>query len=257
MMVRRLTRRHKNTPGDAMRDFWDQRARENAMWYIHSELDYRHPDPTEFWRSGARTLALTLDLFGVGLEREQRVLEIGCGVGRMTRAMAPQVRAVVGLDVAPEMIERGRLELADLENVELVVGNGRDLSQFGTASFDVCYSFIVFQHIPDPEITCSYIREMGRVLKPKGWALFQISESSKVHSRSTWERTSSLKARLAQRMRLRPSNCLNANWLGSALSREQLLDALAAGGLRLDRTSGDGTQFCFVLARKLDVDAVV
>ena len=48
-------------------------------------------------------------------------------------------------------------------------------------SVDGCFSHVVFQHIPDPPITLNYVREMGRVLRPGGWALFQVSNDPTIH----------------------------------------------------------------------------
>jgi SAM-dependent methyltransferase len=234
-----------------MRAYWDPKARENPMWFIHSQLDYAAPDAEEFWRSGEEALESTLATAGARLTPADRVLEIGCGIGRMTRAIAARAGSVVGVDVSAEMIERGRAELDDLGNVELVVGSGRDLSGQDDAAFDVVYSFIVFQHIPDPAVTCAYIPEIGRVLRPGGWTVFQVSEEPAVHSRTRWSRGErSMRAFLDRRRGRRAGGCLAPEWLGSAVSHRDLLDALARGGLDLVATSGEGTQFCLVHARR-------
>ncbi len=235
-----------------MRDFWNARARENAMWFIHSCLDYNHTDEQRFWASGEEDLLRTMSLVDASFAGSERVLEIGCGMGRMTRAIAARSAAVVGVDVSTEMVERGRRALQDVGNAELTIGNGRDLSSFGDAEFDACYSFIVFQHIPDPEVTCRYIVEIGRVLKRGGWTLFHVSEQPDIHDRDTWEARHNWTERVAEWLGRRPRGCMDSRWLGSALSRPQLLDALERGGLRLQRTAGDGTQFCLVLASRVD-----
>jgi SAM-dependent methyltransferase len=235
---------------DDMRRFWDERARQNALWYIHSQLDFRNPDIDEFWRSGDDNLTRTMEPFGVHLHGHEHVLEIGCGVGRMTRALAARSARVVGIDVSEEMVQLGRQLLADIGNIELLVGTGRDLHGLDNETFDVCYSFIVFQHIPDPSITLTYIREMGRVLRRGGWALFQISESPTIHDATYWRWRIPFSQRLGALLRRAPGGCLRPEWLGSSLPRRALLEALTAGGLDLDRTTGDGTQYCFVLARK-------
>jgi SAM-dependent methyltransferase len=224
-------------------------ARENAMWYIHSVLDFGHPDEDEFWRSGADNLTATLAPFGVGFDGSERVLEIGCGIGRITRALAARASSVVGIDVSAEMVERGREALAGVDNLELVVGNGRDLSQFPDGAFDAVYSFIVFQHIPDPDVTCGYIREIGRVLRPGGWAVFQVSDMPEIHNREHWTR-GRLK-RPSRWLRREPSGTLEPQWLGSAVPREKLLAALQAGNLSLRSSVGDNTQFCLVHATRI------
>jgi SAM-dependent methyltransferase len=147
------------------------------------------------------------------------------------------------------MVQRAREALVDVPNARLIQGSGRDLAPLADHEFDVGYSFIVFQHIPDPAVTCNYITELGRVLRPGGWALFQVSELSAIHRRETWDRRTSLRGRLAAAFGRGPRGCLDQRWLGSALSRADLLAALERGELRLEATVGDGTQFCLVLAR--------
>jgi len=232
-----------------MRAFWDRRARENPMWVIHSNLDYNSPDVAEFWRSGEAALDATLAPFGLSLQPADRVLEIGCGIGRITRALAGRAGEVVGLDVSAEMLELGRKAMEDVGNVELELGSGRDLGQFADAGFDVAYSFVVFQHIPDPAVTCAYITEIGRVLRPGGWALFQVSEAPEVHLRDTYPSVRGVRRRLAELAGRAPRGTMQPQWLGSAVDRDSLLLALHAGHLELERTTGDGGQFCMVLAR--------
>jgi ubiquinone/menaquinone biosynthesis C-methylase UbiE len=235
-----------------MRGYWDQRARENAMWFIHSDLDYRHPDAAAFWASGVRDLQHTLDRLGVSITADDRVLEIGSGIGRMTRALASRARSVVGVDVSDEMVERGRTALADVANAEVRLGNGRDLEDLADASFDVCYSFIVFQHIPDARVTCTYITEIGRVLRPGGWAAFQVSDRPEIHRAETWASHFTWRERLRIAVGRRPRGTQEPQWLGSALSAAQLTAALDAGGLELERSDGVGTQYHLVLARKVE-----
>lgn len=234
----------------AMRAFWDAKARENPMYYIHNQLDYSNVDEREFWSSGRDNLDRTLGAFGREIDRGDSVVEIGCGIGRITRAIAERAGSVLGVDVSPEMVDRCREALSDLDNVRVLVGNGHDLSGVPDASAHVVYSFIVFQHIPDPSITCEYIRDIGRVLRPGGWTIFQVSESPDVHRRERWVKNETLAARFERLVGRRPRGLLAASWLGSALTHPQLLQALLEGGLAVDGAVGVGTQFCLVHAHR-------
>ncbi len=215
-----------------MRSFWDARAVENAPYYIHNLLDYDSPDLAEFWRSGEDNLRRTLEPFKRRILRTDRVLEIGCGIGRITRAIANQAAEVVGVDVSEEMVHRARKELADLTNVQILQGNGRDLGDLASSSFDVCYSFIVFQHIPDPDVTCNYIQEIGRVLRPGGWAVFQVSDQPQIHDPETYKR--SLRKMMKLRRQQQYQNTFAPQWLGSAVPRIKLLAAIGRGQLILE-----------------------
>jgi SAM-dependent methyltransferase len=231
-----------------MKRFWDERARENAMFFIHSVLAYGDTDASEFWASGAESLDCTLEPFGLRIASTDRVVEVGCGIGRMTRELAGRAAHVVGLDVSAEMIARARRELNALSNVELLEGNGSDLGGIADASVDVVYSLIVFQHIPDPSITCGYIREIGRVLRPGGWTVFQVSERPEMHVAGSHRRDRGVRATVGRVRGHRPRGTLRREWLGSAVPRTDLLAALADGGLELSGTVGDGTQYCLVHA---------
>jgi SAM-dependent methyltransferase len=77
-----------------------------------------------------------LERLGV-LAPERAVLEIGCGIGRFAEALASRVAAVVGIDIAPGMIEAARERCAELANVRLLPTSGQDLAGFGPASFDL------------------------------------------------------------------------------------------------------------------------
>ena len=235
---------------DAMRDFWDKRARENALWYICSNLDYAQPDSERFWASGEEDLDRILPQFEIHLDGSQQVVEIGCGTGRLTRALARRTRMVVGIDVSAEMVERARKALAAVPNAEVVLGNGRDLSDFKDASFDFGFSFIVFQHIPDPAITATYIAEIGRVLRQGGSTVFQISQRTEYHERAFWQTRHGLWDRFKWLVHVGPRGCLSAPWLGSSLTTAELEAALSKGGLRLEKLVDAGTQFCLVHASK-------
>lgn len=238
---------HDKEPA-GMGAFWDAKARENPMYFIHSELDYRSTDEAEFWASGERSLEKTLAPFGLEIGPADRVVEIGCGIGRLTRPLARRARRVVGVDVSPGMVRKARQALADLDNVELLVGNGSDLSALPDGSADIVYSFIVFQHIPDPTITCNYVREIGRVLRTGGWTVFQVSERPEVHRPSPVDL--GMRSALRRAAGRQPKGRTDPAWLGSAVPRPMLLQAICDGGLELRATVGDATQYCMVHAAK-------
>ena len=78
----------------------------------------------------------------------KRLLDFGCGVGRLVIPFAALAQEVVGLDVSPSMLEEARKNCADrqLRNVSLHLSDD-DLST-AIGEFDLIHSSIVFQHIP-------------------------------------------------------------------------------------------------------------
>jgi SAM-dependent methyltransferase len=232
-----------------MARFWDSRAAEDPFYFVDNRLQYRHPDLDLFWREGERDLAQLLDCVGASLSPQDDVAEIGCGVGRLTRAIARQVRSVCALDVSERMLDLAREHNPELENVTWILGDGHTLSGLESETADACISHVVFQHIPDPQITLSYVREIGRVLRPGGWAAFQISNDSRVHEGRPALRRAR-RAVLAARGRV-PRGQDDPRWRGSMVQLDALHAAASDGSMQVDRVVGEGTQWCVVLTRRV------
>jgi SAM-dependent methyltransferase len=107
--------------------------------------------------------------------RRRHLLDFGCGVGRVTRALAAHFESVVGVDVASTMIARARLLNRAYPNCRFVVTPHAHLHGFETGTFDAVYSRLVLQHIP-PALVCQYIPELIRVLAPGGVLMFQLPD---------------------------------------------------------------------------------
>ena len=103
----------------------------------------------------------------VGIETEDVVLEIGCGVGRVGKVVAPLCRKWIGCDVASNMLSLTAKRLEGLSNVELLEISGYNLSGVADASVDVVYCTVVFMHLESWD-RYNYISEAFRVLRPKG-----------------------------------------------------------------------------------------
>ncbi len=113
-----------------MREDWDARARENARHFIATASPEWNSE--EFFNSGRLNVfhEILTDLGNVcqGMSaKNMKVLEIGCGAGRMTRALAEVFGEVYAVDVSGEMIAKAKEALADLGNVHLFQNNGADL----------------------------------------------------------------------------------------------------------------------------------
>lgn len=108
-------------------------------------------------------------LRGVGLLGADRlVVEIGCGDGRLLRALSPEVEAVVGLDASALMCAEARDHTAGLDNVVVLQTSGRDLSLLEDQSPDLLLAADSFPRILAAGLAEAHLREAARVLAPGG-----------------------------------------------------------------------------------------
>jgi ubiquinone/menaquinone biosynthesis C-methylase UbiE len=122
-------------------------------------------DPDEFEAAGRRDAARIGEL----IKPTDVVLDLGCGIGRVARYVAPLCREIWAVDASETMLEYARKRLADLPNVRLVQGAGTSLPDVPSESIDVAYSTLTLQHV-EREHAFLLLRELRRILKPGGRA---------------------------------------------------------------------------------------
>ena len=132
-------------------------------------------DVDEFFETGR----LEVSRLMTGVERlvpllpKRRALDFGCGVGRVTQALADHFNEAIGVDVASSMVEAARKWNRVPNRCRFAVNEGTHLRQFESSGFDLVYSRLVLQHIP-PLLVKGYIPELVRVLNPEGLLVFQL-----------------------------------------------------------------------------------
>jgi ubiquinone/menaquinone biosynthesis C-methylase UbiE len=110
--------------------------------------------------------AFNLVIDTVGIDKSDNVLDVACGPGMLTCAMAQKARHVTGIDLVPAMIEQARLLQSEkkLSNLDWKTGDVMQLP-FGDQSFSAVITRFSFHHFLDPE---SVLTEMVRVARSKG-----------------------------------------------------------------------------------------
>jgi SAM-dependent methyltransferase len=230
-----------------MQQFWDERAKEDAFYFVDNRIGYRDPQAeAQFWGEGVKDLDVLLSVAEIEVKPTDRVVEIGCGVGRLTRVLAERAGSVKALDVSSAMLEQAREHNGHLTNVEWVHGDGVSLAGIADGEADLVVSHVVFQHIPEPAITLGYLREMGRVLRPGGLAGFQVSNNKAVH-----RGRSGFGERVRAALGRAPKGQTHAAWLGSAVEVDELRAAAADGGMDVEKLVGEGTQYMLVRLHRL------
>jgi ubiquinone/menaquinone biosynthesis C-methylase UbiE len=211
-----------------MRAAWDRFARRAPLHFIDPSLG-RGVSQDEFVAAGRANVERALGWVGDDLARE-RMLEIGCGVGRATVHFAEHFTRVDGVDISSQMVA-----LADAgglpPNVTLTVTNGCDLAVFADASFDFVFSHLVLQHIADAAVLAANLSEIARVLRPDALALLQFDTRAR--------------RPLAASVGLLPDRLLPARMRRHARryprNSSRIRDLITAAGLAIEREDGAGT----------------
>jgi ubiquinone/menaquinone biosynthesis C-methylase UbiE len=156
-----------------VKSFWNRAADENAYWYVSSYGSYdTNRDLNEFWASGRSIWTEIKRVTGYVPRTADTVVEIGCGVGRLTRAIAPEVGRVIALDISERMLAIAGQ--ANLPNAEFRTAKGFTLPGIQDESVDLALGYCVFQHLPSHAALKSYLIEMHRVTKPRGALAFTL-----------------------------------------------------------------------------------
>lgn len=159
------------------RAYWERQARTDPMWAVLSDpaKKGRKWNLREFMANGEREIALLwhqlarLDL----TPTPGTALDFGCGIGRLTQALARRFDRVIGVDISPTMIAVAR-DINHYPAIAEYVCNGHpDLRDVPSRSVDFIYSNIVLQHI-EPQLSIEYLNEFFRLLKPGGVLVFQL-----------------------------------------------------------------------------------
>ncbi|MCC6548018.1 class I SAM-dependent methyltransferase [Candidatus Sumerlaeota bacterium] len=230
---------------------WELLGEEDPLWAVLSDAQKRHGkwDPEEFFATGVKDIAKLRDeqLKPFGLPRNRgRALDFGCGVGRLTFALAKDYDHVTGLDISSSMLRKAEefSRTRGVANCSFVHNTTADLKAFPDREFDLVYTNIVLQHVPDRDAILSYVSEFIRVLTDDGIAVFQIPAERNLRVRLNPRRIaySGLRA-----MGFSPAWMLKAFNLSpiqmNAVSPDEVKSAVENGGgkvLRADRYDAGG-----------------
>jgi SAM-dependent methyltransferase len=165
---------------DEQHTIWEDWAQADPLWAILS-------DPTrkggrweldEFFASGDHDVEEALREcaeHGLALARG-RALDFGCGVGRLTQALASHFDHVDGVDISETMVRLANEHNRWPDRVQYHVNTTDDLGLLDDESFDFVLTVIVLQHNP-PAVARRYIAEFVRILRPGGIAVFDLTST--------------------------------------------------------------------------------
>ena len=165
---------------EAARDYWNHHANRDPLWAVLSDSSKtdRRWDLASFMQTGEREISLLfheLDALNLAVLRHAAV-DFGCGVGRLTQALARRFGSVLGLDVSPEMIRLARQVNRYGDRVRYETNDGSVASAVPEGSVDFVYSTLVLQHM-HPDISSTYVSELVKSLRAGGLFVFQLPVS--------------------------------------------------------------------------------
>lgn len=156
---------------------WDAFGEQDPMWAILTDpaRKGRRWTAAEFFATGVAEIdALMAEARTFGLPASRRrALDFGCGLGRLTQALANHCDEALGLDVAPSMIAQAAAFNRHGDRVRYQVQTAPPFHAIPSRSVDVVYTGRVLQHIA-PVYAREYIRELARVVAPGGFLSFDV-----------------------------------------------------------------------------------
>ena len=174
----------KLTIQEKMRRDWDRRAKVDPFYWVAATQEADQ----ESYQSSAEKDCLA---FMRGLEAHLdpptgdlyagRLVDLGCGIGRMSAGLKGAFEEVVGVDVSAEMIKQARA-LHQADGLSFEVNSGADLSLFDDESVRVVCSYSVLPHLP-ADVVEAYFIECGRILSQGGLFRYQFWVGDALHPR--------------------------------------------------------------------------
>ena len=164
---------------ETLKNNWESLAERDALFAILT--DHRRVggkwDVDEFMATGEMEIETVMHHLS-SIRRipdfTGKALDFGCGVGRITQALAPRFTSCVGVDISRQMIDKANA-LNRYAHCRYVANPAEQLP-FADASFSFIYSNIVLQHVPRRYST-AYLGEFVRVLAPGGILVFGVQDS--------------------------------------------------------------------------------
>jgi SAM-dependent methyltransferase len=185
---------------------WEIYARADPMWGVLMDPDKRGGrwDAERFFAAGREEVATVLEHVarrGVVPDYGGAALDFGCGVGRLTQALAGRFARAWGVDISPTMVELAQELNRHPDSCRYVVNESDDLARFDDGSFALIYTSIVLQHV-EPRYSSRYLAEFARLLAPAGVLVFQIPDRAEP-GRTPRERLAHIVHRLRRTVGLR------------------------------------------------------
>jgi spore maturation protein CgeB len=152
-----------------MKEDWDQRVRHDYRYWMSDGVK----SDEDMWLTGERDFDILTNGLSDEFLREAKVLDLGCGVGRILKTAARVCREAVGIDVSEEAIQTAKKLLEGESNIRLYQGDGYRLHSLHEQEIDLVISFAALGSMPT-RVMAGYLEELSRVVVPGGYIRLQV-----------------------------------------------------------------------------------
>ncbi len=140
---------------------WDDRASDPSL----DAAQVTHPDIWQRW--------LEIELIKTLLPSTARVIDIGCGAGYLAKAIAANVREIVGVDYSEGMIKRANEDPAGVPaNSHFMVADVLNLDEKSLGNFDAALTVRCLINLPEWETQKVALKNIAKVVKSGGLYIF-------------------------------------------------------------------------------------
>lgn len=158
---------------------WKKYGEEEPHWSVLTSDAFKSENIAnnieQFYESGRSHAAVMLNPLsrsGIDVRRFERIMDFGCGVGRLTLALAPIADEIVGVDISPSHLKLAKERAGTNTTCRFVaISSINDFDLLG--KFDLIISFIVLQHNPPP-VMAAILSKLLLCLAPGGCIVIQI-----------------------------------------------------------------------------------
>ncbi len=224
---------------------WEAKAKENPLLAIMTTPEMAEAPPEgfspelieDFFRRGRKLYEGHIRPLAEGLAAGSRLVEYGCGAGRILKFVAEAGFEPVGIDISPTMLERCRELVPEVRSLHLLDEAGRcDLAD---ATAALVFSYSVLQHISLLSAYETALSEMCRLVRPGGGLALQLNcyDYRAGDPATPWRtenfETHSLHYRPGEKRVYKRHD--QDHWSGVYIGYDRLGELLAAHGVTIER----------------------